>query len=151
VLADKHGRLIAGNKTVEGAASAGMERVRVVQTDGHELVVVQRMDLDLTTDKAARELAIIDNRAGQVSLEWDAEQLNALATDYAIDLNAIGFSEEELAKLAGKLPEDSDGVGGGVGIEDKYEVVIECTGEGQQREIFERLTAEGLTCRVLTL
>jgi hypothetical protein len=152
VLADKHGRLIAGNKTVEGAASAGIERLRVVQTTGHEIVVVQRMDLDLTKDKAARELAIADNRAGQVSLEWDAEQLTALATDYATDLSAIGFSEDELAKLGGKLPEDSDGVGGGVGgIEDKYEVVIACTGEDHQREIFERLTAEGLTCRVLTL
>src|SRR5687767_10793140 len=63
VLADKNGRLIAGNKTVEGCVNAGIERVRVVQTDGHELVVVQRTDLDLD-DKAARELALIDNRAG---------------------------------------------------------------------------------------
>lgn len=109
VLADRKGRLIAGNKTVESAASIGLEKVRVVQTDGTELVVVQRTDLDLDS-KAARELAIADNRVGQVSLEWDAAELEATARDFDIDLASLGFSDDEMAKLsaedAGEVTED---------------------------------------------
>jgi hypothetical protein len=100
VLADKHGRLIAGNKTVEGCVNAGLDRIRVIQTDGTELVVVQRTDLDMQTDKAARELAIADNRAGQISLEWDRTALESLSADFGIDLNDVGFAEGELDKLA---------------------------------------------------
>jgi len=149
VLADKHGRLIAGNKTVEGCINAGLEKVRVVQTDGTELVVVQRTDLDLETDRAARELAIVDNRASQVSLAWDAAQLESLAKDYDIDLNSLGISDEEMAKLAGKAATDDAGAGHSIG--ERYEVVVECASESEQREVFERLTADGLTCRVLTI
>jgi DNA modification methylase len=99
VLADRNGKLIAGNKTVEGAASIGIDDIIVVPTDGKKLVVVQRTDLDLDTDKAARELAIADNRVGQVSLEWDAAELEATAKEFDIDLESLGFSEKEMAGL----------------------------------------------------
>lgn len=46
VLADKNGMLIAGNKTAEVAQELVIP-YRVVETDGHELIVVQRNDLDL--------------------------------------------------------------------------------------------------------
>jgi hypothetical protein len=36
-------------------------------------------------------------------------------------------------------------------ISEGYQVVIDCTDETMQREVFERLSAEGLPCRVLTL
>ena len=49
VLLDREGRVIAGNKTVEHARRLGIP-VRVVETDGHQLVAVQRRDLDLLTD-----------------------------------------------------------------------------------------------------
>lgn len=32
-----------------------------------------------------------------------------------------------------------------------YQVLVECDGEAQQQAIYERLTAEGLHCRLLTL
>jgi hypothetical protein len=62
LLVDKHGRIIAGNKTAQAAADIGLEDVIVVHTDGTKLVAVQRDDLDLEQDKAARELAYADNR-----------------------------------------------------------------------------------------
>lgn len=104
ILTDRNGRVIAGNKTLEGAASVGLDKIRVVQTHGDELVVVQRTDLDLD-DKAAREMAIADNRAGQVSLAWDTDELIRTAEDFEIDLGVVGFSPDELAALA-------DGAGG---------------------------------------
>lgn len=87
ILVDKNGKIIAGNKTTEGAAAIGIEDVIVVRTDGNQLVAVMREDLDLDDPAGkARQLAYADNRAGQVGLEWDAE---VLADDIAsgVDLD----------------------------------------------------------------
>ena len=76
ILLDKEGRIIAGNKTVEGAREVGIEDVIIVRTTGDQLVAVQRDDLDLENgDGRARRLAYADNRIAEVDLEWDIEQV----------------------------------------------------------------------------
>ena len=55
ILLDKHGRIVAGNKTAENAGAIGMDDVIVVQSDGSRLVAVQRTDLDLDDPRLARE------------------------------------------------------------------------------------------------
>jgi hypothetical protein len=52
VLIDRHGSIIAGNKTVEQAKRLNIP-LRVIKTDGRHLIAVQRDDLDLTTDPRA--------------------------------------------------------------------------------------------------
>ncbi len=99
ILIDKNGKIIAGNKTAENAGAAGMQDVLIVQTDGTKLIAVQRMDLDLDTDKTARELAIADNRSSELSLSWDAATLEALDVDLA-----KFWTPEELGKLSGGTP-----------------------------------------------
>ena len=96
VLADKHGILIAGNKTLQTAVEAGFEDAIVVESDGTRLVIVKRTDLDLSTDEKAKQLAIADNRVGQISLEWDADVLAELAGE--VDLSGL-FFPDELANL----------------------------------------------------
>ena len=81
VVVDRHDRVIAGNKTVEAARAAGMKSIAVIETDGTSLVAVQRGDLDLKKDKKARELAIADNRVGEIDLEWNPEVLASLDVD----------------------------------------------------------------------
>lgn len=95
ILVDRDGEVIAGNKTLDAAAEIGLP-VRVVQTDGRELVVVQRTDLDLDQDTAARELAIADNRASELGLEWDEGVLAELAQE--VDLSQL-FTDDELDAL----------------------------------------------------
>ena len=77
ILVDKHGVVIAGNKTLEQAAALGLD-VEVVRTDGTKLVAVQRTDLDLATDQDAKELGVVDNRSGQVGLDWDPPNLETV-------------------------------------------------------------------------
>jgi len=108
ILVDKNGNVIAGNKTLEGAKAAGMTDVIVVESDGSKLVVVQRTDLDLTEDPKARELAYADNRAGELDLNWDAEQI-AKDMSAGIDLGAL-WSEEELAELTAVPTTEDDQV-----------------------------------------
>lgn len=97
VLADRNGKLIAGNKTAEAAVEIGFEKVIVVPTDGKTLVVVQRTDLDLDTDKSARELALLDNRTSEVNLTWDAAALQQLESA-GVNVS-IAFDEAEFAQI----------------------------------------------------
>ena len=102
-LADKNGKIIAGNKTIEGAASIGMEEAIFVHSDGTRPVIVIRDDLDLSDPGGkAQAMAIADNRVGQVSLEWNPDVLAELQTD-GVDLEAFWF-EDELAELLADVP-----------------------------------------------
>jgi hypothetical protein len=75
IVVDRNGIVAAGNKALEAAVERGLS-ARVVQTNGRTLVVVQRMDLDLS-DPKTRELAYLDNRASEVGLKWSPTQLEA--------------------------------------------------------------------------
>jgi len=77
LLLDKNGKVIAGNKTLEGTVAAGFndEDIIVVKTDGKKLVVVQRTDLDL--DTRGKEMALADNATAKANLVWDYEALGA--------------------------------------------------------------------------
>lgn len=97
ILVDKAGVIIAGNKTFEAATEAGIP-VRVVQTDGKELVAVQRTDLSLE-EPPARMLAIADNRASELGLEWDQDALANVLEELRPDTDI--FSEDEMAELLG--------------------------------------------------
>lgn len=105
LVLDRNGRIIAGNKTAESAAEIGLEDVLIVRTRGDKLVAVLREDLDLDDPAGlARELAYADNRAGQVSLDWDVD---ILAEDLAggVDFNDW-FKPFEIEALTPKpLPE----------------------------------------------
>ncbi len=98
ILADREGVVIAGNKTLEVAEDLKLP-VKVVQTDGTELVVVQRTDLSLAEDAKAQELGVADNRASEVGLQWDAQALAAIAQK--ADLSSL-FTADEMRKLVAR-------------------------------------------------
>jgi hypothetical protein len=103
ILIDKHGTIIAGNKTVANAQAAGLEDVMVIQSDGTKLIAVQRTDLDMATDSKAKALAIADNRTAEIGLDWDSAILGELAGE--MDLQPF-FTDKELSEL---LPETDIG------------------------------------------
>lgn len=94
LLIDKNGKVIAGNKTLEATVASGFDeqKIRVIKTDGTELIVVQRTDLDLDTRKG-KEMALADNATSKANLEWDYE---ALGKDFETpELEGWGvFSDE---------------------------------------------------------
>lgn len=151
VLADKHGALIAGNKTVEVAADLGIP-IRTIETDGRELVVVQRTDLDLGEGGAARELAYADNRVSQVSLEWELAQIGA-DVEAGIDLAGL-WSEDELAHLmrdaANEIDAAPPNLDPGEGrYKEQYGVIVICGDESEQERVYNDLQARGYECRVV--
>jgi hypothetical protein len=106
VLLDKHNRVIAGNKTVEAALEKGLG-LRIVETDGSELIAVQRKDLDLGRDKSARELAIADNRVQQADLLWDADRI-IKDVDAGLGLEGM-FDEQEMELFRASLAAGEEG------------------------------------------
>ena len=98
VLMDRRGVVIAGNKTVEAAKAQGLP-LRVVTTNGRELVAVQREDLDLASDPRAQALAVADNRTAELGLEWDTEVLRELHAA-GVELSAF-WTPEEFDALVG--------------------------------------------------
>jgi len=75
IVVDSEGRIVAGNKIAEVAAEKGLP-IRVVDSDGTELVVVRRTDWDLQDPQGqARWYSIMDNRASQVDFALAREAL----------------------------------------------------------------------------
>lgn len=105
VLVDKDNNIIAGNKSTEAAKEKGL-KIRVVETDGTELVVVKRTDVELDSEKG-RKLAIADNATAQAGLEWDEEVLQQFKDEWDIDAEDWGvelpdMQEDEETHLEAK-------------------------------------------------
>lgn len=76
LVVDKHGRIIAGNKTQEALVNAGFEEAIVIETDGKMPVIVKRTDYDLDEETGkAREYAYADNRVSEVDYLLDEARL----------------------------------------------------------------------------
>lgn len=80
IVIDEEGRILAGNGTVEGAKAAGIQKLRIIETDGNEIIAVQRTGL---SEDEKVGLALADNRTSDLS-EWDQEMLHHLAKDHDI-------------------------------------------------------------------
>ena len=98
ILLDKNNRIIAGNKSQQAAIATGITKVRIVDTEGDEIVAVRRRDVDLDS-KVGRELAFADNATQQVSLAWDETELQQAAQDYGLDIADFGFDIEDLPQV----------------------------------------------------
>ena len=94
IVIDEDNRILAGNGTVEGAKSAGINNVRVIETDGQEIIAVKRTDLS-EEDKVG--LALADNRTSDLS-DWDKEMLQQLSDEQDI---SPWFEKDELNELLG--------------------------------------------------
>lgn len=93
IVIDENDRILAGNGTVEGAKAAGIQNVRVIETDGDEIIAIRRTGL---SEDEKVGLALADNRASDLSA-WDKEMLHRLSAEH--DLSPW-FAEEDLSGLA---------------------------------------------------
>tara|TARA_Y100001968_G_C19393138_1_gene736732 strand:- start:478 stop:1680 length:1203 start_codon:yes stop_codon:yes gene_type:complete len=102
IVIDEDNRILAGNGTIEGAKAAGIKNLKIIETDGNEIIAVKRTGL---SEEEKVGLALADNRTSDLS-EWDAEMLKQLSEEQ--DLNPW-FDEGDLAELIGE-PEKIEGL-----------------------------------------
>ena len=76
ILLDKDNNIIAGNGIVEAAGSVGIEKVKIVEAKGDEIIAVKRTDVSINSHKG-REMALADNATAKADLEWDEDNLRS--------------------------------------------------------------------------
>jgi hypothetical protein len=101
------------------------------------------------TEAQAASYAIADNRSAELS-KWDDEALKARLGDV---FTGTGEGKEQLEAMFADLTKqqklwEEDQAGGQA--QQKFEVVVECQGEEQQKSVYEELRAAGHECRLIT-
>lgn len=102
ILLDADGEIIAGNATYKSAQAAKIP-VKIIKTDGKELIALQRTDL-ATKSKKRKKLALLDNSTSD-KVKWDFDNLSA---DFDLtELPALGIEDlPETAQLEPEITED---------------------------------------------
>jgi ParB-like chromosome segregation protein Spo0J len=138
----------------EGGIIAGHGRIMAAQQLGMDTVPCRR--LTHLSDAQKRAYIIADNKLA-LNAGWDedllAEELAALAA-LDIDLGLTGFDTSEIDALLGacsaaSAPPAAHGDGAGFNYQEKFAVLVECSGESHQADVFNKLTGIGLACKVL--
>jgi DNA modification methylase len=102
IVIDEDGRILAGNGTVEGAKKAGIDKLRIIEAEGDELIAVRRAGL---TEDQKVGLALADNRSSDLS-EWDNEMLRQLSEEH--DLTPWFEDDELLAEVLDTVEGNTD-------------------------------------------
>jgi len=96
ILIDSENEIIAGNGVFEQAEKQNI-KIKIVETDGTELIAVKRTDLK-TNDKKRKKLALIDNHSTDTST-FDFEAIN-------VDFGEVELEEwgiEKINKFEGNI------------------------------------------------
>ena len=104
ILLDNENSIIAGNGVFEQAEELNIP-VRIIETNGEELIAVKRTDLS-TDDEKRRKLAVFDNSTSDTSF-FDYELLQL---DFNIDdLPDFGVTPPEIDGMTTDLPDINSG------------------------------------------
>ena len=69
VVVERNNKVLIGNKVLKYAVDKHA-KVRIVETQGDELVVIKRKDIDYDTRKA-KEIMLVDNLSAEAGLSYD--------------------------------------------------------------------------------
>lgn len=115
ILLDKDNNIIAGNGIVEAASSVGLEKVKIVEAKGDEIIAVKRTDISLDSKKG-RSMALADNATAKADLEWDEGNLKSEFNEeelkgWGVDLDweeETEATEDEAPEVNESEPADSE-------------------------------------------
>jgi ParB-like chromosome segregation protein Spo0J len=105
---------------------------------------------DDLTDVQIKAFRLLANKSANWA-SWDEELLSVELgdlRDVGFDLGLTGFSEAEIEAL---VPADPIGKVASFSYREQYGVTVICKSEAEQRALYERLVAEGLTVKVVTV
>ena len=96
ILIDADNTIIGGEGVMSEAEKLGI-KVRVIDTDGSELIAVRRKDLKFS-DPKRKALAIADNRCQDLS-KFDTAKVAGAFMECADFMDATGFSESDIQQF----------------------------------------------------
>lgn len=134
VLVDGEKGIIAGHGRVAAAKKLGMDKVPVIE-------------LSHMTEAQKKAYILADNRLAEKA-EWDFElvqvELEALK-DEDFNIELTGFDLDGIP-----APGDMDCEINETPLQGNFGVIVMCEDELEQESVFNRLTDQGFTCRVVT-
>ncbi len=127
--------VLGGNMRLKACKEAGLKEVPIIRAG------------DLTEDEQ-RQFIIKDNVSGgewdwdMLVNDWDTEKLEEWGLDTWPEPLGEGISEPY-------SPPDDPFSDEGVGYKEQYGVIVKCTSEREQEQIFKRLSEEGFECKIV--
>ena len=97
ILISADNEIIAGNGVTETAGQIGIEKVKVIETDGTEIIAVKRTDIKSGT-KEFFDMALSDNGIAKANIVLDADVIDAIVEEF--DLEAVEMGVEDFVKKA---------------------------------------------------
>jgi len=132
IVVDANMVVLGGNMRLRACIEAGLSEVPIIKADS-------------LTDEQKRRFIISDNVAfgewdwDALANDWDSEGLN----DWGLDVP--GF---ETPPGAGGADAFSDE---GISGKNSYGVIIMCGGEEEQEAVFNKMQADGYTCKIVVV
>lgn len=110
ILLDKDNNIIAGNGIVEAAGQIGLEKVKIVEAKGDEIIAVKRTDIELDSQKG-REMALADNATAAADLSWNEENLTECFSEdvlkgFGVKLEGFDMDFDDIKPTADREPSD---------------------------------------------
>lgn len=125
IVIDKNDEIVCGNGVYEATEKLGLP-VRIIESDGTELIAIKRTDLS-TEDARRKALALADNHTSDTSMfdvevileDFSPEDLEAWEVDIHADVNLDDFFNE----------------GTGINDKDKKPKTVICPHCGKEHEV----------------
>ena len=138
IVIDKDGVIVAGHTRYKAAQELGLEKLPCVIAD------------DLTEEQV-KAFRLADNKVGELA-EWDFDLLGEeLDGIFDIDMSDFGFDIdfETSGESSGEPAEPKTETS--FNYTEQYGVIVMCSDEAEQEQIYNRLTDEGYTCKVVAV
>lgn len=135
IVVDKDGVIIVGHTRLKAAKQLGLDQVPVVVAEN-------------LSDEQVKAYRLADNKTGELA-EWDFGMLDdELADIDNLDMSDFGFdndiSDSSIDSDTGNDKDISDS------LNEKFQVVINCSDEEELQRTFEKMQEEGYDCDILT-
>lgn len=140
LIVTAEGGLVAGHGRLEAARRLGMAEVPILRAP------------DGWSEADVRAYMLADNQVA-LSAEWDDEMLREelrLLGTAGYDVSLTGFSEDELDRmLRAEADASTDSAVPDSSYKEQYGVIVICQSEKEQERIYDQLSSEGYSCRVV--
>lgn len=137
IVIDANGVIIAGHTRYKAAEALNIEKVPCVIAD------------DLTEEQV-KAYRLADNKTAEKA-SWDTALLELELMNLEVDMSGFGFDGEEENKKPEEENKEEEGnfEESDFNYKEQYGVMVICTDESEQEEIYNRLTEEGYQCKVV--
>ena len=128
----------------DGVLVDGEQRQSICIGHGEFFAPVLRLPVSDVDRRMLRQ--ILNKLKGKHNTELDNEEyVRILQAGEKDDLKAL------LESVGEKLPQELDNKESPLTIPETYEIIVECKDEAHQKQVFDKLKAEGYKLRILTL